>query len=200
MTLFIIILTSFVSITAFSRKEIFNKFQLNPYQIYHKKQYFRVISHGFLHADWLHLIINMIVLYSFGTAVENYFQYYFSYPLFYFIIFYLLAIIISSLVSVFKHKNNYYYNAVGASGAVSAIVFASIFFNPWQKVYFYGIIGLPGIILGVLYLLYSYYMGKKSKDNINHDAHFIGAIFGFIFPMLLDHNLYKIFTSQIFHF
>ncbi len=200
MTLIIIIITCLISILAFSNKELFYRFQLNSYQVYHKKEILRMISHGFLHADWLHLIINMIVLYSFGNAVEKYFHYYFKYPVLYFILFYFLAIIISSLLSVFKQKDNHLYNTVGASGAVSAIVFASIFFNPWQKIYFYGIIGLPGVVLGILYLIYSYYMSKKSKDNINHDAHFIGAVFGFIFPLIIDINLIKIFTSQITSF
>ena len=122
MTIIIIIITTVFSIAAFSRKELFYKFQLNPYQIYHRKDYKRILTHGFLHADWMHLIINMIVLYSFGSAVENYFNYYFKYPVFYFIIFYILAIVISSIISVFKHKDNHNYNAVGASGAVSAIV------------------------------------------------------------------------------
>ena len=198
MTTIIIIITTVFSISAFSRRELFYKFQLNSYQIYHRKDYKRILTHGFLHADWIHLIINMIVLYSFGNAVENYFNYYFKFPIFYFIIFYIFGIIISSIISVFKHKDNYNYNAVGASGAVSAIVFTSIFFNPWQKIYFYGIIGVPGIILGILYLIYSYYMSKKSKDNTNHDAHFIGAIFGLIFPLIIDFSLYKIFTDQIF--
>ena len=200
MTIIIIIITTVFSISAFSRRELFYKFQLNPYQIYHRKDYKRILTHGFLHADWIHLIINMIVLYSFGSAVENYFNYYFKYPVFYFIIFYILAIVISSIISVFKHKDNHNYNAVGASGAVSAIVFTSIFFNPWQKIYFYGIIGVPGIILGILYLIYSYYMSKKSKDNTNHDAHFVGAIFGLIFPLIIDFSLYKIFTDQILPF
>ena len=116
---------------------------LNKFSLY---EIIRIVSHGFLHADWMHLIINMIVLFSFGSAVEQYFKYYFQFPILYFILFYFLALIISSSLSVFKHKDNHNYNAVGASGAVSAIVFSSIFFNPWQKIYFYGIIGLPGII------------------------------------------------------
>lgn len=200
MTIIIIIITCILSISAFNRREIFYKFQLNPFQVFHSKEVIRIISHGFLHADWMHLIINMFVLYSFGSAVEQYFKYYFKFPVFYFIIFYFLAIILSSLLSVFKHKDNHLYNAVGASGAVSAIVFSSIFFNPWQKIYIYGIIGVPGIVLGILYLVYSYFMSKRSKDNINHDAHFIGAVFGFIFPLLIDFKLITIFTDHISSF
>lgn len=198
MTFIYIIITSIVSILAFNRREIFYKLQLNPYQVYHRKQYYRLLSHGALHADWMHLIINMIVLYSFGSSVEREFAKYFDYPILIFTAYYLLAIIIASILSVFKHKDNHYYNAVGASGAVSAIVFTSIFFNPWHKIYFYGIIGLPGIILGVLYLAYSYYMTKQSKDNVNHDAHFIGAIFGFVFPLILDYRLIHVFIENIF--
>ena len=90
------------------------------------------------------------------------------------------------------------YNAVGASGAVSAIVFASIFFAPMSKLLVFGILPLPAILFGILYLGYSYYMSKKSVDNVAHDTHFWGAVFGFIFPMLIKPELYNVFLSQLF--
>lgn len=196
-TLLIVIVTSIISIVAFSNTELLYKFQLNPYQVFHRKQYYRIVSHGFVHANWIHLIINMLVLYSFGIAVESYFQHYFQFPVIAFLILYFGSMVFATITTIRKQKDNHWYNAVGASGAVSAVVFTSIFFNPWSKVYFYGIIGIPGIIMGVLYLAYSYYMTKQSKDNINHDAHFLGAIFGFIFPILLDYNLVSLFISRL---
>ena len=197
-TLIIVILTSIISIITFSNTGLLYKFQLNPYQVYHRKQFYRILSHGFIHANWLHLIINMVVLYSFGLSVESYFYQYFQYPVISYIILYFGAMIFATLTTIKKQKDNHYYNAVGASGAVSAIVFASIFFNPWSKVYFYGIIGIPGIIMGILYLIYSYYMSRKSADNINHDAHFLGAVFGFVFPVILDIGLLSLFISRLF--
>jgi membrane associated rhomboid family serine protease len=196
-TIIIVILTSIVSIITFSNTGLLYKFQLNPYQVYHRKQYYRILSHGFIHANWIHLIINMIVLFSFGLAVEDYFRQYFEYPTISFIILYFGSMFFATITTIKKQKDNHYYNAVGASGAVSAIVFTSIFFNPWSKVYFYGIIGIPGIIMGILYLLYSYYMSRKSSDNINHDAHFLGAVFGFVFPILLDFKLLSLFISRL---
>ena len=198
MTIIIVILTSIISYLAFNNRELMQKLQFNSYQIWHKKEYYRLISHGFVHADWTHLIINMFVLFSFGMAVEGVLDQlqvngWIQFPILDYLLLYLTGIVISSLLSLYKHRDNMYYNAVGASGAVSAVVFLSIFFDPWSKIYFYGIIGIPGIILGIIYLGYSYYMGKKGKDLINHDAHIIGAVYGLVFPLLLDVELLDIF-------
>jgi len=189
---------------AFNNHELFYKLQFNPYQVYHRKQWYRIISHGFLHADWTHLIVNMLVLWSFGTAVERYFMELeqmgmLKFPRLIFLLYFLVGIILSSLSTLVKHRDNHHYNSVGASGAVSAIVFTSIFFAPLSKVYFYLVIPIPGIIFGILYLVYSQYMSKKNKDNINHDAHFYGAVFGFFFPLVIDVDLINIFLNGL-HF
>ena len=206
-TIAIIILTALISIGCFYNHNWFMRWQFNPYQVAHRKQWYRMITHGFLHADWIHLIINMIVLYSFGQGVEYYlgglddqgllrFQ-----PVFYYLFFYLSALVVSSLTTLKKQRDNISYNAVGASGAVSAVVFFCIFFNPWQKLLFYGILPVPGIIFGVLYLWYSQYMSKRpGADNINHDAHFIGALYGFAFPLLLDAKLFYVFLNKLIGF
>ena len=204
MTIILIIFTAFISFLAFNNPELFSKLQFNPYQIYHRKEYYRLLTHGFLHAGWWHLIVNMLVLYFFGRVAEQYLRNILApttFPVYRLVYlgFYLLAIILSSLVSLFKHKDDIWYNAVGASGAVSAVTFFFIFFNPWEPLYLYGIIKVPGIIFGVLYVIYSQVMSKRNRDNINHDAHFIGAIFGFIFPLfinfsLIHHFLYKFFS------
>jgi membrane associated rhomboid family serine protease len=141
----------------------------------------------------------MIVLWSFGEAVERYFRIYFgSDGTYYFLVLYFGAVLFSSLWSLYKQKNNYYYNALGASGAVSAIVFSAIFFNPWSKIYFFGILPIPGIVFGALYLVYSYRMGKKNVDNIGHDAHFLGALYGFLLPVLLRPSLIYEFINKLF--
>jgi len=205
MTLLIIAITSVISVIAFNRRDIFNKLQLNPYAVYHKKEWYRILSHGFLHADWVHLFVNMFVLFSFGSAVENIFKQLASNgiiqsPILVFVILYFGSMIFATVTTIAKHKENEWYNSVGASGAVSAVVFTSIFFQPLANLYFFAVIPIPGIVFGVLYLGYSHYMSRKGGDNINHDAHFIGAVFGFIFPLLLDPSLIKIFLNQLFNF
>ena len=205
MTILLIAITSIISILAFNRRDIFDKLKLNPYAVYHKKEWYRIISHGFLHADWTHLFINMFVLFSFGSAVENIFKQLaaegiIKSPVLSFVILYFASMIVATITSIKNHKDDYTYNSVGASGAVSAIVFTSIFFQPLAKLYFYAVIPIPGIVFGVLYLVYSQYMSKRNSDNINHDAHFIGAVFGFLFPLILEPKLINVFLGQLFNF
>jgi membrane associated rhomboid family serine protease len=206
MTLIIVIITSVVSILCFTNRDLFDKLQFNHYLVYHKKQYHRLITHAFVHADWMHLIVNMIVLYSFGTGLEYYLKILNADgvlkfpPDICYLIMYFAAMVISSLTTLKKYRDVHYYNAVGASGAVSAVLFACIFFNPWQKLLFWAILPIPGILFGVLYLWYSHYMSKRSNDNINHDAHFLGALFGLTFPILLSPQLLYVFINQLIHF
>ena len=197
-TIVFIVLTAGFSILAFYKHEILYKYQFNAYQIIRRKQYLRLLLHGFLHANWTHLLVNMLVFYSFGRSLEVFFQHLFGQlaPL-YFSALYILAIIISPVYSLIKHRNNYHYNAVGASGAVSAVVFASIFFAPWEKIYFFGLVPIPGIIFAFLYLIYCWQMSKKDGDNIAHDAHFFGAVFGLLFPILLNPKLLSYFIEQL---
>lgn len=187
----IIAVTVIVSILAFSNRDIFRRLAFNAYDIKHFKNSYRFLSYALIHADWMHLLINMLVLYSFGRVVEEYYQLYFGMKgMLYYILLYVGGTALSTLPSYGKHKDDYSYTAVGASGAVSAVVFASIIFAPLSKIYLFPIpIGIPAIIFGVLYLIYSGYMGKKNVDNIGHDAHFWGAIFGFVFTILLKPTL-----------
>jgi membrane associated rhomboid family serine protease len=113
-----------------------------------------------------------------------------------FLLLYFGGAIIASIPTFLKHKDNPDYVSVGASGAVSAILFTSIFLNPLDKVYFYGVLPVPGIVFGGLYLIYSSYMARKGNDNINHDAHFWGAVFGIVFPILIEPSLIKDFINQ----
>ncbi len=204
-TLIVIAITCAISIIAFNNGQLFEKLLLSPYKVMQKKEYYRILSHGFLHADWVHLLVNMFVLWSFGMGLQGWFNQllhngYIASPTQHFLTIYIGGIIISSLSSIVKNRNNYYYSSVGASGAVSAIVFATIFFEPWQSLYLFAIIPIPGIIFGAAYLLYSNYMSKKGGDNINHDAHFYGAVFGFIYPILIDPSLVLHFINQLISF
>lgn len=205
MTLFIVVVTAFISIMAFNNTSVFRKLLLNPYLVNSERQYYRLLTHGFIHADWLHLIVNMFVLYSFGNAIESQFDYlaykgYMIYPKVWFLLLYILGIVFASLPTLYKRRNDSSYNCVGASGAVSAVVFCHIFFAPFQKIYFYLAIPLPGIVFGIAYLIYSQYMSKREMDNINHDAHFTGAVFGFLFPLFIDYHLIDYFIIQITNF
>lgn len=202
-TIITVVITSLLSILAFRSQKIFLQFELSPYRIIHNKEYYRIFTHGFLHADYVHLIINMIVLYSFGTGVERIFAeleqkgVIFS-GSFFFILLYLVSMVLSSISTIIKNRNDIKYAAVGASGAVSAVIFTYIFFAPLQKIYFYMVLPIPGIIFGILYLIYSSIMSRRSKDNINHDAHFWGAVFGFLYPVFLEPELFRNFWNSIF--
>ena len=199
MTIILIVITVAVSYAAFKSPKLMDQFQFNASKIVHKKEYHRLITHAFIHANWEHLFVNMIVLFSFGSAIEMYFKAYFGnnaildYALLYF-----GGILASNIYALIKHRNNYFYNSVGASGAVSAVLFAAIFFDPWNKIYFFGILPIPGIVFAGLYLVYSYQMSTKQKDNVAHDAHFLGALFGFIFPILLNPLLFENFLDKLF--
>lgn len=200
-TWFIIGVTAITSYLAFNNHELANKLQFNAAKIIHQKEYYRLVSHAFIHANWPHLIVNMLVLYFFGPNIEAYFGYYFgNKATAYFLLLYFGGILVSNGWSLIKHKNNYYYNAVGASGAVSAVLFASIFFRPWEPLYLFAVLPIPGILFALGYLFYSYQMDKKKKDNVAHDAHFLGAIFGFVFPILLKPNLFDSFIDNLFSF
>jgi membrane associated rhomboid family serine protease len=198
-TLMLILVISLVSAMSFSQKETMALLQFNPYKVYHRKQVYRLLTNAFVHANWEHLIVNMIVLFSFGSAVEHYFQDNFgSIGTTYYLALFFGSVVFSNLWSLFKQKDNPYYNAVGASGAVSAVLFTAIFFDPWNNIYFFGVLPIPGIIFGGLYLYYSYYMSTKKMDNIGHDAHFLGAIFGFFLPILLRPSLILGFFDMLF--
>lgn len=198
LTLIIIVITAAFSIMAFNRAELMARYQFNAYMIYHRKQYYRFITHAFLHADWMHLIINMLVLYSFGQFVEGNLHYYFGSisPALYLIL-YFGAVILSSISTFRKHKDDHWYNAVGASGAVSAVMFSSVVFGPFMMIYLYGIIPLPALLWAALYVGYSVYAGSKANDNINHDAHLWGGLFGMIFTLVLSPDIASRFLDQL---
>ncbi|MCL2074051.1 MAG: rhomboid family intramembrane serine protease [Marinilabiliaceae bacterium] len=194
--LIIIIVTCIISIIAF-RSALMEKCQLNAWTIGQGKEYYRLFSYGFLHADAMHLIINMFVLWSFGGALLYYFDILFAEKgKFLFLLLYISAIPISAFYSVKKNKTNPEYNAVGASGAVSAVVYCVIFLNPYSMLRLWGI-PMPSIVFGIAYLIYSYIMAKKKVDNVGHDAHFWGAIYGFLFAGIFKPQLFVSFIRLL---
>ena len=201
-TIIIVITTGIISFIAFQNPVIMSRYDFSPYRVFERKEYFRFVSHAFLHADWIHLIINMIVLFSFGVYVETEFRWLensgqIHSGIISYLVLYFSAIVISSFTTFLKKKKDPYYVAVGASGAVSAVLFTSIFFSPLEKILLYGILPMPGIVFGILYLAYSTYMGKKAKDHINHEAHLWGAVYGLVYPLFLDLSLFSRFIHQL---
>ena len=192
-TLIIVIVTALVSIGGFNNQKIINDLIFYPPSV-NRGQFYRFVTHGFIHADPAHLIFNMIALYSFGENVEVIFTYLFGdkgkliYLLLYF-----TALIVASVPDYFKHRDNSYYRSLGASGAVSAVIFTSILFNPNAGIGFAFIPGLsiPGYIFGIIYLIVSTVLAKKAQDNIGHGAHITGAIYGLVFTYVAT----KFFTN-----
>jgi len=185
-TLLITIITALVSIQCFNNPALKNKLANYPYQVKREKEYHRWISSGFVHGDWLHLIINMFVFFQFGQILESKFvseEYFGSTfgPAIY-LLFYILAIVASDLIYYAKNKDNPYKMSVGASGAVSAVMFALMMFEPWNTLYLYGIVPIYYIVAGILYLAYETYSHNKNRagDRINHLAHIFGAVFGIV--------------------
>jgi membrane associated rhomboid family serine protease len=197
-TFLILIATCVISVVAFQNPEIKSRFIFNPYIIHHRKQWYRFFTSGMIHADWIHLLINMFVLFSFGNYVEDAFEEIFGErATMNFLILYFGGMVVSVISTYRKNVNKRAYNALGASGAVSAVVFAYILFSPLQKLCLYGLLCLPGIIFGAAYLVYCYYAGKKGDSYINHEAHLWGALFGFLFPIILQPQLLMVFINQL---
>ena len=198
-TLIIIVVTAVISLMAWNNPALMSRWILNPYQVAQRGQYYRLITSGFLHADWGHLIFNMLSLYFFGGFIEQVFGALFGgNGAIYLIGFYLVGILVSDIPSFLKHRSNPGYNSLGASGGVSAVIFAAILFRPLTPIYFYFIpIGIPGFIFGALYLAYSYYESRRASTNVNHDAHFYGALFGILFMIVVYPAVLPQFFEQI---
>jgi membrane associated rhomboid family serine protease len=194
-TLIIIIVTALVSFGAFNNRTLYNDLILYPPAI-NRGQYYRFITSGFIHADIQHLLFNMLTLYFFGGVMEDFLNG--ELGKWAFLALYLGGIIISDIPSYLKNKNNPGYASLGASGGVSSVLFAFILLSPWSTIYVF-ILPVPAIIFGVLYMGYSIYMGKKGTDNVNHDAHLWGAIFGIVFILINMPQEVAGFIERILH-
>lgn len=194
-TYLIIGITVVVSYLCFNNRELFVKLALIPYQVIKKNEWYRVITHGFVHADFTHLLVNMFTFWSFGVYMERAFRY-MGFGNGAFLGLYFGGMIVASLPDLVKHHNNPAYISIGASGAVSAVLFSAIFLDPWSKILLFAALPIPGIVFGVLYLVYCQYMNKRGGDNINHNAHFYGAVYGFVYPALLEPSLIRDFIAH----
>lgn len=196
----IIVITCLVSILCFTGTLPSDRLKFSAYDIWHRKKWYRMLSYGLVHGGWGHLLFNMLTLYFFGEVVEKYFGAAFgeTVGVILYVILYVSAIAVSTIGDLVKYRNDPYYSAVGASGAVSAILFASILFEPKMGIYMYFIpIPIPGYIFAPLYLLYCWWAARKNADNIGHSAHFWGAVYGLVFPLLLRPDLIVHFLSRL---
>ncbi|MEI7499937.1 MAG: rhomboid family intramembrane serine protease [Bacteroidota bacterium] len=198
-TYIIIFVTAVISVLALNNEDLFAKLKFNAYDVKHSNHWHRFFTYGFVHAGYVHLFINMLVLYSFGVIVEDHFKIYFpGKASFYYILLYVGGLILSIVPAFGKYKNDVFYNAVGASGAVAAVVFSSIILYPTGSIFLFFIpIPIPSPIFGIFYVAYEYYMAKRGRDNIGHDAHLWGAVFGVVFTIALKPGLAVMFLQQL---
>ncbi len=188
----IFIFTLITSIYAFNDPTVYGKFMLHPYSVYRKSKMFTVITSGMIHADWMHLIFNMMTFFFVAFNLEV------MIGSWQFAVIYLLSLILSDIPSILKHKDDFWYNSLGASGAISGVLFSFILFQPLSKFYLFFIpIGIPAVLFGGLYLVYCVYAARQSRDNINHDAHFFGALTGIIVTILIVPGIVPHFINTL---
>lgn len=193
-TLLLIAVTVAASLYAFNHRGAGMDLALWPPGIRQKRQYYRFLTYGFVHADMQHLLFNMITLFFFGRAVEQLLGAYLG-PVG-FALFYLTAVVVSILPSYQQHRNDSRYVSIGASGAVSAVLFSFILFQPWSMIIVF-VIPVPAIVYAVLYVGFTIYMDRRGKDNINHSAHLWGAAYGVMITLAVAPGVYSHFLRQL---
>jgi membrane associated rhomboid family serine protease len=190
--------TALISLLALNKNRLLLRLMMNPFRIKRNHEYYRFLTSGFVHISTTHLMFNMFSFYFFGTAIESiFFRQFGDAGGIYFLALYLLAIIVSDLPTYFKQQDNPRYNSLGASGGVSAVIFAFIILEPTQRICIFLFLCMPGFILGVLFIAFSYYQGKKSVSSINHEAHLYGALFGLLFCVVLYPGSIGSFIDQV---
>ncbi|BDD08481.1 rhomboid family intramembrane serine protease [Fulvitalea axinellae] len=198
-TVILIIITVATSFLAWNKPEYMYKWIMNPYQIWHRNQWHRMLTSGFIHGDQMHLLFNMFTFYFFGRFAENILQHTYgsSTGTILFLCLYLGGIIFADIPTLYKHKDNARYNALGASGGVSSVLFTFVLVQPFGEICLYGFLCLPAVAWGAVYLAYTYYAGKRNADNVNHDAHLWGAVFGILFTIFVIPGSLERFFSQL---
>jgi membrane associated rhomboid family serine protease len=197
-TIAIIAVTCIVSWLAFNNRQLLDRLILWPPAVDRLKQYDRLVTHGFIHGDFSHLLFNMITLYFFSRDVEGLMIQ--RIGAIGYVLFYLSAIVIAILPTYTRHRHDAQYRSLGASGAVSAVLFASILLAPWTGIYIFFIpIPVPAIIYAVLYIGYSIWMDRRGTDNVNHSAHLWGAGYGVMFLLIMEPSSLAHFINELGH-
>jgi membrane associated rhomboid family serine protease len=192
--LIILAATCIVSFMAFNNRRLIDDLILWPPAIERKKEYYRLVTYGLIHADGMHLLFNMMTLFFFGRTMDLYFNQFLG--TFGFGLFYLGGLIVSILPTYLKNRHNNNYRSLGASGAVSAVLFSFIMLSPWTRILVW-FVPMPAIIYAVLYVGYSIYMDQRGQGNINHSAHLWGAAYGVIFTVVVDHDALSRFFGAL---
>ncbi len=188
--------TIVTSIYTFSNHHLFGRFMLHPYSVARGQRVYTLLTSGLIHRDWGHLLFNMLTFYFFGFSLEAWLASLSTWGHLQFALIYLLGLVLSDLGTVYKQKNNPSYYSLGASGAICAVLFSFILFDPKMMLGIFFVIPMPAWLFGILFLGYCVWASKNAKDTINHDAHFFGAIFGIIitiifYPWIIQHFIGK---------
>lgn len=188
----IFVITIITSVMAFNNVELLSKLILHPYSVARNKRTYTVITSGLIHNDWMHLIFNMFSYFWFAFPLEKLMGHW------QFGLLYVASLILSDLPTIYKHKDDYRYRCLGASGAVSAVIFGFIMYHPSSGMMIMPIpFEIPAIIFGPLYLVYCYFSSKHARDNVNHDAHMYGALSGLIIVIILNTHVVNNFISEV---
>ena len=193
-TFLLIAVTVLVSWRAFNDRRLMERLILWPPAIQRYRQYDRLVTHGFIHADGQHLLFNMITLFFFGRAIEPVFVE--RIGMLGFAAFYVSAIVMAIMPTYFRHQRDAGYRSLGASGAVSAVLFSFILFAPWSLIFVF-FIPVPAIIYAALYIGYSIWMDRRGGDNVNHSAHLWGAAYGVLFTVLMEPRVAANFVAPL---
>jgi len=185
-------ITIITTIMAFNNVELLSNLILHPYSVARNKKTYTVITSGLIHNDWMHLAFNMFSYYFFAFQLEKLMGHW------QFALLYIASLILSDLPTIYKHKDDYGYRCLGASGAVSAVIFGCIMYNPTAKMLIMPIpFGITAIVFGPLYLVYCYFASKQARDHVNHDAHMYGALSGLIIVIMLNTHVVNDFISEV---
>jgi membrane associated rhomboid family serine protease len=195
-TTIIIVLTSIISFLAFNNPRLMDALIFWPPAVSMRHQYYRFVTCGLIHADLMHLAFNMITLYFFGKGLEMRFMGDLGLEHYYYPILYFAALIVANIPSYLKHRDDYGYRSLGASGAVCAVLFAYILLRPWDPIVVF-VIKMPAIVYALLFLGYSIYMSRRGGDNVNHDAHLWGALFGIVFTIAVRPGVINMFINEL---
>lgn len=188
----IFVITIITTLIAFSNDDVYGNFILHPYSVYRKQRVYTVITSGLIHNDWMHLFFNMFSYSFFAFYLEGLIGHW------QFGVLYVLSLILSDIPTVYKYRDDIRYHSLGASGAVSAVIFSFILFEPLTPIYLMFIpIGIPAVLFGVLYLIYCNYASKHARDNVNHDAHLFGALSGLLITILINPHIVNHFINKV---